>query len=88
MELPVVATDIRGCREEVIEGETGFLVPAKDVAALVEKVLLLLSDRELARKLGKRARELVLEQYLEKDIVQMQISVMKRLLSGRKVPAA
>ena len=34
MEKPVIATNIRGCREEVIDNETGFLVPTKDVTKL------------------------------------------------------
>ncbi len=88
MELPVVATDIRGCREEVIEGETGFLIPVRDSKALAEKVLVLLRDKEMAQRFGKRARELVLEQYVEKDIIQMQVDVMKLLLAAIPVEFA
>jgi glycosyltransferase involved in cell wall biosynthesis len=88
MELPVVATNIRGCREEVIEGETGFLIPVYDAKALAEKVLVLLRDKELAQRFGKRAREIVLKQYVEKDIVRTQIGVIKRLLAERgRLPA-
>lgn len=88
MELPVVATNIRGCREEVIEGETGFLIPVRDAKALAQKVLLLLRDKEMAQRFGKRAREIVLEQHVEKDIVQKQLEVMKRLLAQHgRLPA-
>ena len=88
MELPVVATNIRGCREEVIEGETGFLIPVRDAKALAQKVLVLLRDKEMAQNFGRRAREIVLAQYVEKDIVQKQIEVMKRLLAQHgRLPA-
>ncbi len=83
MELPVVASNIRGCREEVVEGETGFLIPVRDAKALAEKVLVLLRDKEMAQRFGKRARAIVLEQHVEKDIVHKQIDVMKRLLAQR-----
>ncbi len=48
--LPVVATDIRGPREQVVAGETGFLVPPATVAPLAAAL------RRLAEDAGKRAR--------------------------------
>ncbi len=60
--LPVVATDIRGCREEVVNGETGFLVPVRDSVALAERIGRLIDDTELCQRMGAagqtRAREL------------------------------
>ena len=49
---PVVATDIRGCREEVVEGETGFLVPTRDVAELANRLERLVVDPGLRARLG------------------------------------
>ena len=60
--LPVVATDVGGTREAVIDGETGFLVPVRDPAAVADRVVRLLGDPELAKAMGAkglaRAREL------------------------------
>jgi glycosyltransferase involved in cell wall biosynthesis len=54
--LPVVATDIRGCREAVVNGETGLIVPPRDSQALAEAVSGLLNNPDLARRMGDAGR--------------------------------
>ena len=54
---PVVARDVGGLRDLVVDGETGYLVPARDVASLRAALERLLGDRELRRRLGTAARE-------------------------------
>lgn len=54
--LPVVATNIRGCRQVVDDGEDGLLVPVADPAALAEAITVLTRDGELRRRMGKAAR--------------------------------
>jgi glycosyltransferase involved in cell wall biosynthesis len=56
---PVVATDIAGVREAVVDGETGLLVPYGDPHALAEALLNLLSDRERSRAMGAAGRKRV-----------------------------
>jgi glycosyltransferase involved in cell wall biosynthesis len=53
---PLVASDIPGCREAVIDGETGFLVPARDPAALAAALQRLIEDPELRGRMGAAAR--------------------------------
>jgi phosphatidyl-myo-inositol dimannoside synthase len=55
--LPVVAGDSGGAPDAVREGETGFVVPGRDVAALADRLIMLLRDPALARKLGAAGRE-------------------------------
>lgn len=55
--LPVISTDHAGIPDIIIEGETGFLVEEHDVDAMAEKMLLLLKNKELAKTLGKNAKE-------------------------------
>jgi glycosyltransferase involved in cell wall biosynthesis len=55
-ELPVVASDVGGLGELVVDGETGLLVPSGDPAALAEALGRLLDDRELRQKLGAAGR--------------------------------
>jgi glycosyltransferase involved in cell wall biosynthesis len=55
-ELPVVATDVGGLAELVVDGETGILVPPGDEAALTEALGRLVEDRELRRRLGTAGR--------------------------------
>jgi glycosyltransferase involved in cell wall biosynthesis len=60
---PVVASRIGGLAEVVVDGETGFLVEPGDVAALADRLALLLSDRRLAARLGANARDLVVTRF-------------------------
>jgi glycosyltransferase involved in cell wall biosynthesis len=54
--VPVVATRCGGPEELVVDGETGFLVPVDDVEACVEKLVRVLGDAALARRLGDAGR--------------------------------
>jgi glycosyltransferase involved in cell wall biosynthesis len=54
--LPVVAYDVGGVSAQVRDGETGFLVPSGDVAALSTRVERLVNDRMLRRSMGRDAR--------------------------------
>jgi len=57
--LPVVAGDSGGAPDAVVEGETGFVVPGRDVDALTDRLVTLLKDPALARKMGSAGREWV-----------------------------
>jgi glycosyltransferase involved in cell wall biosynthesis len=61
--LPVVATDIRGCREAVLHGETGLIVPAKDGKALASAVEHLLAYPDEAAAMGHAGRERAVQLY-------------------------
>ena len=54
--LPVVSTFEGGIRDIVDDGETGYLVPQKDVAALAEKLEILIKDSELRQQIGIAGR--------------------------------
>ena len=59
----VVSSDIPGIKEVVTHGQNGLLVPPKKPEALANAVLTLLNDKNLRRKLGKNARQLMVEKY-------------------------
>ena len=65
MALPLVASDIRGCREVVEAGRNGLLFPLKQVDALVAAVEALIDDPPGRRRMGERARRRVTESYTE-----------------------
>lgn len=56
---PIVATNVGGASEAIIDGETGFLVESNNDAQMAEKLLQLLQNDHLAEKYGRRGREIV-----------------------------
>ncbi len=79
-ERPIVATDVPGCREVVVDGETGLLVPPNDPEALAAAVERLLDDPALGRRLGKNARRRVEENFSDQTINQQTLEVYRSLL--------
>jgi len=69
---PVVATDIRGHRDLVVPGQTGYLVPAGDPAAMAGVLVTLLRDPSVAGALGARARERAEEFAVERAVAAME----------------
>jgi glycosyltransferase involved in cell wall biosynthesis len=70
MGLPVVATDIRGCRQVVVDGVTGVLVPVGDPGALRDALAALVDDPVLRRGLGRAGRARALTHFDERDVVR------------------
>ena len=68
----IITTDTPGCRETVVDGDNGFLVPVKDAAALANAMLKFIEQPELIAKMGKRSRE-VAEQKYDVEIVNKQM---------------
>jgi len=60
---PVITTDAPGCRETVIPGETGFLVPVRDSGALAEKIIYFIDNPQAIAVMGGRALEFVAKKY-------------------------
>lgn len=63
MGRPVITTEAPGCRETVVEGRNGFLVPVKDVGSLVEAMEKFILHPELIDKMGKKSREIAENKY-------------------------
>lgn len=59
----IITTDSPGCRETVVDGENGFLVPIKNVEKLVEAMEKFILHPELIPKMGKRSRAIAEEKY-------------------------
>lgn len=76
--LPVVATDIRGSREEVVTNDTGLLVPARNTAALVQAFTQLLQVPDVAQAMGEAGRRRALQLYDEHKVVALQIDAIQQ----------
>ncbi len=88
MGKPVVATNIRGCREEVVDGQTGLLVPPRDAPALATALSRCLADPGEARRMGAAGRVRALELYDESRVVALQIDLIRKHLATHAGQAA
>lgn len=84
--LPVVATDVPGHRDVVVDGETGVLVPLEDPEALATATLLLLADPERRRRLGEAGRARVLREFTLDATVRKTAEVYRRAGAARTAP--
>jgi glycosyltransferase involved in cell wall biosynthesis len=83
--LPVIATDIRGCREEVVDGETGLLVPVRDPVSLAEALDRLLQDKELRIHMGLAGRKRAEKLFDEKDVIEKQKIRLREILARKNI---
>ncbi|MBE1162288.1 glycosyltransferase family 4 protein [Dyella acidiphila] len=84
--LPLITTDVPGCREVVSDGVDGLLVPVKDGAALADAIRRLQDDPALARKLGEAARSKARAQFDERIVIQCTIDVYTELCHPQEQP--
>ena len=81
--LPVVAYDIRGCNDLVVDGETGFLVPFGDVHGLTDELAWLAHHPDERHRMGEAGRKRIEETFsLEAVLPQMRTIYQNEL--GRK----
>ncbi|HUE22880.1 MAG TPA: glycosyltransferase family 4 protein [Bryobacteraceae bacterium] len=82
-ELPVVTTDIRGCREAVLDGATGIVVPPRDAKALTDAVLDLIDHPQKALKMGKEGRRRAVSRFDAKLVQKRFAGVFETMLARR-----
>jgi len=77
-ERAVVATALSGAPEIVRDGETGYLAPPGDAAALAERLVALLEDEERRRRFGERARAWIAATFTPARMVEETLAVYHR----------
>ncbi|MBU0549579.1 MAG: glycosyltransferase family 4 protein, partial [Candidatus Omnitrophica bacterium] len=86
---PVVATNTGGVSEVILEGSNGFLVPARDIKRLAEKLIHLLKNESLRRQIGHNARDSLASNFtvenMLKDTESMYCGLIKRKGTGKNV---
>jgi glycosyltransferase involved in cell wall biosynthesis len=83
---PLVATNIPGCREAVVDGVTGFLVPPRDPQALAAALRRLIEDPSLRQKMAVAARARAVEQFSDAIICQQTLLVYEAAVSAGRAP--
>ena len=80
---PIVATDVGGNNDAVVDGSTGYLVPVGDPAALAQRACQLLRNADLRRDLGEAGRRRVEEQFSIGTTVAETGLLYQQVLDGR-----
>ena len=83
MGVPAVVTDVRGCRQTVADGETGYLVPPRDADALAAALLDLLDDDAKRHAFGRAARRKALAEFDERVVFARVEAAYAELLARR-----
>jgi glycosyltransferase involved in cell wall biosynthesis len=78
---PLIATDMPGCREIVLHGDTGLLVPPRDAKALAEAIRELLLRPELRLRMGARARVLAVRDFSSEQVTGRLVALYLALCS-------
>jgi len=80
MKKPVVATNVGGNQEMMIDGKTGFLVQQGNHEQLIDKLSLLLEDKELAKKMGNEGRKFIEDTFNWELVTKNFIKIMESYL--------
>jgi glycosyltransferase involved in cell wall biosynthesis len=83
MGLPIVATDIRGCRQVVDDGSTGLLVPPRASQALARAIARLAVDERLRLSMGERARAKAVSEFDQRRVIGRTLDVYTEILARK-----
>lgn len=72
----VITTDAPGCRETVVDGDNGFLVPVKSVDALADAMTRFITEPNLAARMGQRGRQMAEDKY---DVHKVNAVMLKEM---------
>lgn len=76
MGRPIITTDAPGCRETVIDGDNGFLVPVRSVNALADAMLRFAQSPSLVNKMGARSRQIAVDKY---DVNKVNLIMLREM---------
>lgn len=77
MARPVITTDAPGCRETVIDGKNGFLVPVRNPGALADAMERFILQPELIERMGRASRQIAEERFDVREVVERVYGVLK-----------
>ena len=83
MQNPVVATKVGGIPEMIYDDETGFLVGEGDYQMWIKKINVLIKDKEIGRRLGKNARELIVEKFNWDKLSKEFVDIIKPYINNK-----
>ncbi|SCW72541.1 Glycosyltransferase involved in cell wall bisynthesis [Sphingobium faniae] len=72
----IVTTDSPGCREPVVHGDNGWLVPVRDPQSLAAHIMRFIEEPGLAARMGRRSREIAVDRYSVEHVNALLIDLM------------
>ena len=78
--LPVVSTDVGDVKDFVVNGVSGYVVPVGDSNAVAERIIYLLNNPKHAKKIGEKAREIVLEHMDVSHIAKQHLQLYRKVV--------
>ena len=79
---PVITCNSIGCKEAVIDGYNGYLIPTKDATALAEKLEVLLEDATLRQAMGRNARKYAEENFSIDVVIERHLRIYNELINA------
>jgi glycosyltransferase involved in cell wall biosynthesis len=86
MGIPIVATDVRGCRQVVDHGVTGLLVPPRDPLALADAIATLAVDPSMRLRMGEAGRRKALRDFDQQRCIDITLATYRRQLFRAGIP--
>lgn len=80
----IVTTDVVGCRDSILPGETGDLVPVQNSLALTESLRSLIIDRRRREKYGRKGRQFAIRNYSVQNVVDRTLNIYQELIKNAK----
>jgi glycosyltransferase involved in cell wall biosynthesis len=87
MGVPVVATDIGGSLDQVVDGVTGFFVPPSDAVALADAIEKLMRDPQLHQRMGTAAVKRIEQDFSLKEMTRKIEGIFEEMISANGAPA-
>ena len=75
MGKPIIASDVPGCREVVVDGENGLRVPVRDSIALASALQRMLGSHRLRQDMGAAGRQRMVDRFDEREVISQTIRV-------------
>ncbi|WP_294476120.1 glycosyltransferase family 4 protein [uncultured Bacteroides sp.] len=79
---PIITTDVPGCRECVIEGYNGMIVPVKDPISLAKAILKMVNNRDLQLKMGCNSRKMAEQEFSIDKVIDKHFEIYRKAVEG------
>lgn len=79
---PIITTNSIGCKETVVDGYNGYLIPIKDSDTLTDRLSILFENRDIRQKMGQNSRNLAEKDFSIDDVIAKHLEIYKKLANS------